>query len=293
VPARPALNLIGPGRLGRTLTRLLREAQCIRVGAVLGRSAERVTDAVGFIGAGRVAHWDTLPAAELTLLATPDDALSEVVAALAARGTLRRGDVVFHCSGALSSAAMQPLSALGAEIASIHPLRSFADPSLATSDFSGTYCGYEGSPTALAALLPLFERLGAHCFAIDASRKILYHAGAVLACNTLTALSEAALRSMEAAGVTRDIAWPALRPLIDGTLSNIDRLGARRALTGPVARGDATTVARQYAALEALDPQLGAIYRSLSALAVELAAPSLNPDQRTALCDTLGKRDER
>lgn len=279
----PRLNLIGPGRLGQTLARLWQEAGCVEIAAIVGRDASRAEAAAGFIGGGTTTSLAAMPPAELTLLSTPDDQLSAAVAALAAQETLRPGDVVFHCSGALGSDMLVPLAQQGALTASIHPLKSFARPELAIGDFAGTCCAHEGNPAALARLLPLFEAIGGRCFAIAPEHKTLYHAGAVLACNTLVALMEASLRAMEAAGLPRDLAWPALRPLVEGTVHNIGTLGTAQALTGPVARGDADTVARQMTATANVDPLLGAIYRDLSQMALALAAPQLPAARREAL----------
>lgn len=269
----PAFNLIGPGRLGQTLTRLWHDAGLIAVAGLLGREPAHTRLAQEFIGAGRVLDWGAAIApAKITLLATPDNALAPLAHRLAASGAIAAGDVVFHCSGALSSAVLAPLRARGAAIASVHPLKSFAAPELAITNFAGTCCATEGDAAALAMLAPLFDAIGGHRFAVDPERKLLYHAGAVLACNHLVALMEAALRCMEQAGVPRATAWPALRPLIDGSLANIDQLGPRGALTGPVARGDIATVEQEIAATQQAGPVVSDTYRVLSEMARQLLA---------------------
>ena len=154
-----------------------------------------------------------------------------------------------------------------------------------------TVLAIDGDTTARAGTLdllhPLFERIGGRCFAIAPEQKTLYHTGAVLACNNLTSLIEAALRCMEAAGVARQIAWPALKPLIEGTLGNIERLGTRTALTGPIARGDAGIVDAQNRALETLDPQLASLYRALGAVALNLAGEGMAPAKRAEVAKAL------
>jgi len=266
----PSFNLIGPGRLGQTLARLWHDAHLVTITSILGRDKHKTDNACHFIGSGQSVEWEELTPARITLLATPDDMLAPTAAQLTQTNVLRPGDIVFHCSGACSSEILSSLHEQGACVASIHPLTSFAQPRLAIADFSGTYCGYEGDGASLEILLPLFSGLGANCFPIDPSKKTLYHAGAVLACNALVALMHAATRSMAVAGIPQEIAWPALRPLIDGSLANIDKLGTRDALTGPIARGDAQIVEHQYAALSANDELLGEIYAALSKQAILL-----------------------
>jgi predicted short-subunit dehydrogenase-like oxidoreductase (DUF2520 family) len=283
---RATINVIGPGRLGCTLARLWRDAQLVRVEGVFARDRTHADEAITFVGAGRYESFETLRSTDFTLLAVPDDAIAGVAQTLAATGCVRPGDVVFHCSGALSSGVLAPLAREGALLASVHPLKSFADPAIAIKDFAGTYCACEGDAQALARLAPLFDAIGARRFDVDPASKTLYHAGAVLACNDLVALMEAALRCMEAAGVERNVAWPALRPLIAGTLENMDRLSTQGALTGPVARGDAETVARQMAATGALDPHVADVYRSLGHFALQLAR--LDPQGRAEILASLG-----
>ena len=62
-----------------------------------------------------------------------------------------------------------------------------------------------------------------------------------------------------------------VEPLARETIGNISGLGTTTALTGPIARGDSTLVARQLAALEKTDARMAAVYRQLAAIAVELA----------------------
>lgn len=281
----PQLHLIGAGRLGRTLARLWRDAGLVRIGAVLTRSPESAAAAIAFIGEGRAATLEQLDPAELFLFATPDDAIAARAADLAASGRSLAGAVAFHASGSLSSDVLAPLRAAGARVASVHPLLSFADPTLALQDFAGCYCGCEGDAAALARLAPLFDAIGARRFDIDPAAKRLYHAAAVLACNDLVALMETARRCLAAAGVPREIGWAALQPLIQGTLANIGRVGPAAALTGPVARGDDRTVAAQAEAVAGLDPASADVYRALGRVALELAA--LPPEQRQAVARAL------
>lgn len=266
------VNLLGAGRLGRTLGRLLAGDREVLVQDVLTTRAATAAEAVAFIGAGRPAHdMARLRPAGLWLLTPPDAAIAPLAAALAGTGLLRAGDVVCHCSGAQPSSLLAPLRSAGAVVASVHPLKSFADPAAAAASFAGTWCTAEGDAEALQRLQPLFERFGARVARIDAAGKTLYHAAAVLMCNDLVALMEAGLRSAGAAGLARDAAQAMFEPLVRETLDNVFRLGTVRALTGPVARGDAAVVARQHQALQALDPRLAEAYRALAAVALDLA----------------------
>lgn len=268
----PTVNIIGPGRVGRTLGRLLRGAQLAAIQDVLSTNPASAESAVTFLGGGHAAPAlrDMRPA-HIWLLTSPDQAMGPLAAALAATGIVRPTDVAMHCSGALASTVLAPLAAAGASVASIHPLKSFADPIDAAATFSGTFCSTEGDAAALRVLAPLFEALGARLLPIDSSRKTLYHAASVLVCNDLTALLEAGLQAYRHAGIDRATAQEIMEPLVRETVDNVFRLGTGRALTGPVARGDATVVTEQLTALLSIDPEVAAAYRALGVIALDLA----------------------
>jgi predicted short-subunit dehydrogenase-like oxidoreductase (DUF2520 family) len=156
-------------------------------------------------------------------------------------------------------------------VASIHPVRSFADPVAVAAAFEGTWCGVEGDPDALALLSAAFEAIGARLVGIDAAAKTVYHAASVFASNYLVTVLDAALRAYAAAGVPLDVARELARPLASETLANVFRLGAPAALSGPIARGDMATVARQHAALQEWDAPTAGLYDALVEATTKLA----------------------
>ena len=274
----PTLNIIGAGRLGRVLGRLFAASGAFVVQDVLTRSIDSALDAVGFIGAGRaVGGMHAVRRADAVMLAVGDDQIEAACAALAASAGVLDGVLVFHCSGALSSAALQAAAGRGAFTASVHPVRSFADPQQVARDFAGTWCGVEGAARALALLLPALASIGARPVAIDADAKTVYHAASVFASNYLVTLLDAALRAYQAAGMPEQVARELARPLALETLDNVFRLGPRAALSGPIARGDFATVARQQAALDGWDAPAGRLYRALADATGVLATAPFSP----------------
>lgn len=272
-----SLSIIGAGHVGRALGRLLAgpshgPSHCpFELREVLARSPASAQRAVDFIGAGAAASsYVALAPADVYMLAVGDDQIVPACAALAAALPLR-GAIVFHCSGALASDRLQAAGAAGAHVASVHPIRSFADPQAVADGFAGTFCGIEGDAEALAVLEPALLAIGARPVAIDAAAKTVYHAAAVFASNYLTTVLDAALRAYQAAGIPEAVARELARPLAAETLDNVFRLGAAPALSGPIARGDMATVARQQQAVSAWDGPTGELYRALVAPTVELA----------------------
>jgi predicted short-subunit dehydrogenase-like oxidoreductase (DUF2520 family) len=270
--AELTLNVIGCGRVGRTLARLWSQSGVFEIGDVFDHTLAKSQDAVAFIGGGRaVGGIVEMRRSGVWMLTPPDDQIVACCAALAQGGRLATGNIVFHCSGALPSSDLAATRAGGAAVASVHPLKSFADPAAAVQTFSGTSCAAEGDAAALAVLRPAFERIGAGVRAIDAGAKMIYHAASVFASNYLTALLEAGARCHEQAGYSRAEALRMMEPLARETLDNVFRLGTTQALTGPIARGDEAMIARQLAALAAWDPRIEAVYKHLGTIAVELA----------------------
>lgn len=257
------LNLVGAGHVGRALGRLFAGGGVFTVQDVLTRNAASAREAVDFIGAGHAcASLAQMRPADVWMLAVGDDAIVPACAALAKSGQLA-GAVVFHCSGAKASGELQAARAAGAHVASAHPVRSFADPQAVAADFAGTFCGIEGDAQALALLEPAFAAIGARLVRIDPAAKTVYHAAAVFASNYLVTVLDAALRAYEAAGVPADVARELAQPLATEALANVFRLGPEAALSGPVARGDFATVARQQEAVTRWDAATGRLYEAL------------------------------
>ena len=265
------LNIIGAGKVGRVLGRLFAHNGVFDLQDVLTRSPASAVQACAFMGGGTACtSLDAMREAEVWMLAVGDDQIASACAQVA--GRLKPGAVVFHCSGARSSSELASASQAGALTASVHPIRSFADPAQVAEHFGGTFCGIEGDAAALAMLSSAFEAIGARPVAIDAAAKTVYHAASVFASNYLVTVLDAALRAYQAAGVSEEVARQLAAPLATETMANVFRLGAAAALTGPIARGDFDTVARQQAALDNWDGATGELYRALAASTTLLAA---------------------
>lgn len=284
------LNVVGCGRVGRTLGRLWSDAGVFAIGNVMNESIASAATAVAFVGAGTpTARIADLRPADAFLIAVPDDRIEAMAARLAEADVVRPGDVVFHCSGSLSAeAALGAVRFRGARIASAHPIHSFADPDRSRTRFAGTFCGIEGDPSALPVLRNAFEAIGARVFAVDGANKLVYHAATVMASNYLVTLLDASLRCLRHAGVDEETGRALLEPLVRGTAENVFAQGTTRALTGPIARGDARLVERQADALAAWDAPIADLYRRLGRSTVPIArARSGGPDDDDAALDRI------
>jgi predicted short-subunit dehydrogenase-like oxidoreductase (DUF2520 family) len=210
------------------------------------------------LGARLVAHGQRadLDGCTLLAIATPDAAIAEVCAELAPRLAATAG--VVHFAGGTSISA---LATAAGPRACVHPLQTVW-PERGPDQLEGAHAAVTGDWGLGAALA---GRLGMTPFPLADDDKPLYHAASVMASNYLVTLTHTAVSLLERAGIGRDEALAALRPLQHRT---VDVAGLPP--TGPIARGDADTVA---AHLDAVGPEVAELYRRLGRATLPLVAP--------------------
>ena len=273
------VNLIGAGKVGRTILRLLAESRQFQVQNVASRRDESAREAVGDIGVGVACSVEDMRPADIWLLTVPDVQIRRVSEQIA---ELSQGPALaVHCSGYHRADVMMPLGLAGCRLASAHPVLSFADPVVAARRFQGTPVGLEGDPEAVSEVERLFNALGGKCFRISSDGKTLYHAAAVITNNFTTVLQALALEAWEEAGVPADMARELNTTLLRSTLENLERFGPAEALTGPAARGDAAVVAAQGERVAEWRDEAGQLYELLSRMAVRLkeSGKALSPQE--------------
>ena len=240
------MGIVGAGRLGTAMA------------AALARAGVPVD---GPAGRGEVPRGDVL------LLCVPD---AEIAAA--AETVAGAAPFVGHTSGATPLGALGAAERAGAEVFGLHPLQTF--PEGAGPDrFAGAGCAVAGStPGGLAIARDLAERLGMRPLELHDEGRAAYHAAASIASNFLVTLESAAERVAAGAGIEPGQARALLAPLVRTTVESWAELGPHDALTGPIARGDETTVARQREAVAEIEPELLDLFDALVAQTRALAA---------------------
>jgi predicted short-subunit dehydrogenase-like oxidoreductase (DUF2520 family) len=239
VDSLTACAIVGAGRLGPALAAALR-ATGLEIDGPLGRGA----DPVG---------------ADAVLLCVPDREIAAAAAAVTPRVP------VGHCSGATGLDVLAGHEAFG-----LHPLMTV--PHEGAPPFAGAGAAVAGStPRALAIAHQLAARLGMRAVAVADEDRAAYHAAASIASNFLVTLEGAAERLAGTAGVDREL----LAPLVRASVEDWVRLGAERALTGPIARGDEATIERQRAAVAERTPELLPAYDALVDATRALAAAAV------------------
>lgn len=292
------LSIVGSGVLGTALGTILRQRGA-PVEMVAGRDPGRVAQAAYRIGCSAATSVEeAAQAARWVLIAVPDDVVPQVAARIATawRDQLPELGAVVHTSGALGVHALDSLVGLDVGTGVCHPLQSMMNVDAALEWLPRSCFGISGQGRGRDVARNIATHISGSFVQVDDKLRPLYHAGACVASNYLTVLLEAAASMLvEGAGLTWDEALQALTPLVDGTLHNVRRWGARAALTGPVARGDVGTVVRHLEAMtrREVPARWLRLYRTLGEAALDIAAergldPALAEAVRGALRLTCG-----
>nr|WP_106177589.1 DUF2520 domain-containing protein [Prauserella shujinwangii] len=273
-PARLAVGVVSAGRVGSVFGAALARAGHTVVGAsgiseASVRRAERLLPGVPLLPSDEVAA-----AADLVLLALPDDALGPMVRGLAATGAFRAGQIVVHTSGAHGIGILSPATELGALPLALHPVMTFTGREEDLERLAACSVGVtaaEGDEAAWNVGEALTVEMGAEPVRIPEATRSLYHAALAHGANHLVTLVADCAELLRAGGVGN--AERLLGPLLSAALDNALRHGDR-ALTGPVARGDAGTVRTHLRVLADRAPDVAPTYRTLARRTVARASES-------------------
>jgi predicted short-subunit dehydrogenase-like oxidoreductase (DUF2520 family) len=260
---------VGSGRAARSLARSLARRGHRLLIAARGDSAALLSVD---LGADLVAAPEALAQADVTVLAVPDGKVAELAERLAARAHHGEHRVVVHLAGSLGLEALAPLARAGYAIGAMHPLQVLSGWRIPP----GTTFAVEADDVARPLVSRLVADLGGLEIELPAGARVAYHAAAVMAANLGMTLLAEAVDLLEQKGIDRGQALQGLSGLVRGGLEASLDSGLPAALTGPVTRGDAGTVAAHLEVLGA-DPDLQAAYRAVSRLALRQARKDGRP----------------
>ncbi|RFU86345.1 DUF2520 domain-containing protein [Streptomyces triticagri] len=280
-PARLTVGVVGAGRVGPALAAALQLAGHRPV-AASGVSETSVRRAATLLpDVPLVPPAEVLARAELVLLTVPDDALPGLVEGLAETGAVRPGQLVVHTSGRFGTGVLDPVLRAGGLPLALHPAMTFTGTSVDVQRLAGCSFGVTAPDELRLAAQALVIEMGGEPEWIEESARPLYHAALALGANHLVTLVAEAMDLLRTAGVEAPDRM--LGPLLGAALDNALRSGDG-ALTGPVARGDAGTVAAHVTELRKHAPGTVAGYLAMAratadrALAHGLLKPELAED---------------
>jgi predicted short-subunit dehydrogenase-like oxidoreductase (DUF2520 family) len=282
------IGIIGLGAVGCALARAFRSA-----GIPITALIDVDSDAVQFIAdelsvENAAVSFSRLDGRTGTLIiAVPDDELKNVDGILARETDLSHFHVCAHTSGTYPGDVLDEISSAGTPVGSLHPLQTF--PSRERSPgLRGAYFAVEGNLKAVEHLTHLVRLIGGIPVEIPSAGKPVYHAAAVLASNSIQVLLWSAMQMLESLAVPGDDACRMLAPLMRSSLENSLQMGAEKALTGPIARGDVATVQRELKILGDRFPAFFQLYKTLDVIALEIAkGKGVDPERLRQIGDLL------
>jgi len=287
-PAQLRVGVIGAGRVGTALAVALRRSghRIVAASAVSRASRERIERFLP--GAAVRQPGEVLADADLVLLTVPDDALPGLVSGLAATSAPLAGRLVAHASGRHGLAVLEPATRQGALPMALHPVMTFTGRPDDVHRLAGVSFGVTAPPQLRPVAEVLVLEMGGEPVFIEEEYRSLYHAALAGSANHLVTLVVQAGDVLARAGVAQPARM--LGPLLSAALDNSLRLGDA-ALTGPVARGDAETVASHLRALQAAAPEALPAYLALARLTAgrALATGMLSASDAQRLLDVLAE----
>lgn len=285
--ARLDVGVVGTGRVGSVL------------GAALARAGHRVVAAYGVSLTSRARSSNLLPDVKLVdipevfarsglvLVTVPDDVLPDLITGLAATGAIQPGQFVVHTSGRYGVRVLDPATRAGALPLALHPAMTFTGTSVDLQRLSGTTFGVTAPEQLWTVAEALVVEMGSDPVRVAEDQRTRYHAALAHGSNHLVALINDAIDLLRAADVENPDR--VLGPLLSAALDNALRSGDD-ALTGPVSRGDAGTVASHMEEFAKALPEAAETYRALArrTAARALASGRLKAADAESLLDVLG-----
>jgi predicted short-subunit dehydrogenase-like oxidoreductase (DUF2520 family) len=273
------IGFIGAGTVGTALAVRLSERgyPIIAVSSRSRSSAEKLAARITNCRAVEDGQ-EVASLADLIFITTPDDAIVPVVSAV----NWRKGQSVVHCNGAASNDILERARSAGAQVGGFHPLQSFASLKEALENLPGSVFSIEAEDPLYSVLSRMAADLKGRSIRLAGADKVLYHAAAVITSNYTVTLFKMATDLWQKFGISSAEATSALLPLLQGTVNNIGQIGFPHCLTGPIARGDMSTLRRHLAALRDQAPQILETYRQLALQTIPIALAKGGIEEKTA-----------
>lgn len=270
------IGIIGAGRVGTAMAKYITlKATQHSIAGFYSLHYSRALESADFCNTRAYTSLNELVRSSDTLfIATQDSEISNVWECI--DKDLIKNKFIGHFSGSLSSDVFSGAEAYGMYSGSIHPMYAFSDRFNSYKGLDSVMLTAEGCNEFLRAVMPVFEECGNTVCVIDKQYKALYHTSASMASNHLIGLLSVVVNMLVQCGFTRDNAYSLLKPLMTDNLDNAFKNGVEYALTGPIERGDITTVKKH---LSAVDNEQAVLYKQLAKEVVRVAQRKNNDEQ--------------
>ena len=252
------ISFIGAGKVGTAFGKYISgHHQILYYYSQSLKSSERAAE---FVKAKATTSIKVLiEASEVIFITTQDKNISYVVDTIQELGLNLVNKHFVHMSGALTSEIFKPLKELGAWTASIHPLQTFPSIEKGLHGLKDAYFAIEGDGDFIK---PCLKSLGNPYIELKAHQKSQYHMAACIFSNYLVSLMAYGSKMLKDIGIEEGVGLKAMFPLVEATMDNVMTLGPKKALTGPIQRGDLITLEGHMKSVGGLDLEL---YKSFMA----------------------------
>ncbi|MBI9013723.1 MAG: DUF2520 domain-containing protein [Clostridiales bacterium] len=273
------ISFVGAGKVGTAIGKYI--SRYYDVTSYYSKTDQSAQEAAAYVGC----MWSSdlkqiIELADVVFITTGDNVIKEVADAISLIDVSLNSKLFIHMSGALTSDELISLKDKGAKISSLHPLQTFSSIDKAVEDLNDAYFSVEGDESVIS----LVETLGNSYFVLSKDQKTKYHLSACIFSNYLVTLMNFGTKILNDIGIESDDGMKAMKPLIDATLSNIYMKGTEKSLTGPIKRGDTTTLNKHMSELEGLDLE---VYQLLGKMTTERL---IMDDNKKSMLDALWRR---
>lgn len=268
-----SVSVIGPGALGQAIIDLVLRHSGFDLRSVWGRTESTnyfLETSGNKVQANLLFPSKDTDLGHLIIISVPDDQIKNVAQRLSETGVSWKKRYVIHLSGSLDSSILEPLANSGAQIGSLHPLQTFTKGDKAER-FDKIWFTMQGDDAIISILDQLIAPCGGQRKILSSTQKSAMHLAAVFASNYLVALMDV----VENITIDSDISdgLNMLEPIVHQTVKNINSKGSKKSLSGPVARGDTTTIKKHLEQLKK-NPGHQKLYCQLGLQASEIAKES-------------------
>ncbi len=256
------IGFIGAGKVGVSLGKYFVEGG-LQVSGYYSRSRSSSETASDFVGVPSMGMEELVECSDIIFITVNDDHLINVREEVSKLGVA--GKILVHASGSVSSEVIQ---VSGVYSYSMHPMYPFSDKFTAYKNLGSAVFSIEGHEAKIEDVKAILEGLGNKVFKLSKDKKALYHLSNVMVSNLVLALLHKGIGYLKLCGVDEETAKEALLPLINSNIDNISNKSFEDSLTGPVERGDISTVEKHLKVIPDLDASL---YNNLSKELLEIA----------------------
>jgi len=286
------ISFIGAGKVGTSLAYLLKR-KGYDVFGIASRTINSAQKAYEFIGDITYSNdiYMFIEDSDVVFITTNDDAILTVINGIKENCEIKEGQIFIHTSGSISAEVFKPLEDLGALGISIHPLQTIANPQEGIKNIIGSLFAIDGNEKAFEFAKQVVDDLEGEPFFIESEKKPLYHLSAVIACNYFVTLMNKSVNLFKKVNIDEKIGTEGLIKLVKGTLNNIERLGTEMALTGPISRGDISTVKDHIESMKKYASDTLELYKTLGIYTLEVALKkgSIDKDKAKKIKEILEK----